>query len=198
MERRGGGFHSANSYPPCPPGNGPRRGQDGGFRGPPNPGRESLASRRGRGGECVAAVRGSWADAAATRFLELREGPAGERERRPQATRGHPVAAGNSGLVLSVRAPGLPAAPRPRPRRRGSPFRKVTHLAGRAEVCAERNLPPPPLAGGLSPALLTPRTRASGRQGPETRRQRSAPRAAPGRRLDAERLVVLMLRSLSR
>lgn len=32
------------------------------------------------------------------------------------------IAAGNSGLALSVRAPGLPAAPRPRPRQPGCPF----------------------------------------------------------------------------
>lgn len=32
------------------------------------------------------------------------------------------IAAGNSGLALSVRAPGLPAAPCPRPRQPGCPF----------------------------------------------------------------------------
>lgn len=87
--------------------------------------------RRDRG------LRSAWepslsrAGSAAARVPGLSEEPEHEVERRPKATRGGcgggrsqaaSIANGNSALALSVRAPGLPAAPRSRPRRPGCPF----------------------------------------------------------------------------
>nr|XP_035965968.1 translation initiation factor IF-2-like isoform X1 [Halichoerus grypus] len=112
-----------------------RRGQDGGDPDGPKAGPRKprfaaeAASREARGGRPRSAPetaparfpglrRGPRAEGAGARAGTATPGGGGEADRRLATA----TAAGKSGPVLSVRTPGLPAAPRPRPRRPARAF----------------------------------------------------------------------------
>lgn len=144
-----------------------RAARTAGFRRAPKLGQESLASLQ----EPMGAVPGLGPSPPPRAFPDSARGrePTGAGGQAGTAAQGdagvgrlaRSIAAGNSGLALSVSAPGLPACLAPAP---GSHFRMVTQLAGYSEVWTEtRNLPgrpaPPsrPRAGrGLRAALLRP------------------------------------------
>lgn len=124
MERSRGGFHSANLFffhTTPSPGGGRLRGaaRTAGFRIAPYTSQESVASLQGPGVEKrVGAVPRFGQRPPPCAFPDSERGQRASRSGGPRRRGGLRVArsitAGNSGLALSVRAPGLPAAPRPR------------------------------------------------------------------------------------
>lgn len=120
------------------------------FRIAPYPSQESVASLQGPGVEQrVGAVPRFGQRPPPSAFPDSERGQRASRNGGPRRRWGlrvaRSIAAGNSGLALSVRAPGLPAAPRPRPRLTLSDGDAVGEL-----LRSLRGNPEPPRAAGAS------------------------------------------------
>lgn len=153
-----------------------RAARTAGFRRAPKLGQESLASLQ----EPMGAVPGLGPSPPPRAFPDSARGrePTGAGGQAGTAAQGdagvgrlaRSIAAGNSGLALSVSAPGLPAVPRPRPRLALSDG----DTAGGVLRSLDRNPEPPGAAGASFPPPRRP----------------GAPRRTPApasRRLDSER-----------
>lgn len=165
-----------------------RAARTAGFRRGPKLGQESLASLQGPTG----AVPGLGPSPPPRAFPDSARGrePTGAGGQAGTAAQGdagggrlaRSIAAGNSGLALSVSAPGLPAAPRPRPRLALSDG----DTAGGVLRSLERNREPPGAAGASFPPPRRPgaprRTPGPALRGAGLRESSTEPRTRDSRR----------------
>lgn len=147
-------FFFLRTTPPFPPPQGTVRvkgaARTTGFRIAPYRSQESVASLHGpRLEKRVGAVPRFGQRPPPCAFPDSERGQRASRNGGPRRRRGlrvaRSIAAGNSGLALSVRAPGLPAAPRPRLRLTLSDGDAAGEL-----LRSQRGNPEPPRAAGAS------------------------------------------------